>query len=221
MKKANLVNLLIIAIIFILFYIVNLFITQNNIDIYYHFNYSYGFKISILIIFYLLFMVGSVLYASRQVFNLYIRHIRKTKLIYSRYALILTSLIVSYVFLYFAVDYYYYFGSILILYMIYFMSLFLYDNYYIKKSQEAKIVVNNQVVENFLNLLGGKENILSVSYEYSRLKVELKDIKAVDLESMKNSGAKGAFIAGNKLQAVIGSNAEDLENAIKAYLTQV
>lgn len=221
MKKANLFNFLIIAIIFILFYIVNLFITQNNIDIYYDFNYSYRLKISILIIFYLLFMIPSILYASRQVFNLYIRHIRKTKLINSRYTLILSSLIVSYVFLYFEVDYYYYFGSIILLYMIYFISLFLYDNHYIKKSQETKVVVNNQVVENFLNLLGGKDNIVSVSYEYSRLKVELKNINAVNLENMKNSGAKGVFIAGNKLQAVIGSNAEDLENAIKSYLTQV
>jgi len=166
-------------------------------------------------------MIFSVLFASRQVFNLYIKHNRKTKLNQSRYALIFSSVFISYLFLNFEVEVYYYFGSIILLYMIYFISLFLYDNQYIKKSQTSKIVVNQEIVEKFLILLGGNENIISVDYESSRLKVELKNIKDVHLEEMKNLGAKGVFIAGNKLQAVVGNNAEGLENAIKAYLSQV
>jgi len=40
MKKANLINFIIIAIIFILFYIIHFYFIQNNIDIYYQFNFT-------------------------------------------------------------------------------------------------------------------------------------------------------------------------------------
>ena len=94
----------------------------------------------------------------------------------------------------------------------------MYDVYFVRSQQEKKVVVNNEVAQNFLQLLGGKDNIISVTYEHSRLKVELKNIKIVQLDAIKSLGASGVFIAGNKLQAVIGSNAGELENALRAYL---
>lgn len=218
MKKANLTNFMIVAIIFIVFYIVDLFLTQNNIDIYFTIAINPTMKIILVSGLYLLLMISSIIYASRSVFNLYIRHIRKTKLNTSRYCLVISSLIVSYLFLLFRVEYYYYFGSIILLYIIYFISLFLYDNTFVSKQRKVKVNVNNEVVEAFLNSLGGKENIVSLTYEHSRLKVELQDINRVNLDSIKNLGASGVFVAGNRLQAVIGSNAEDLEKAINAYL---
>ncbi len=219
MKKANLTNFLIITIIFVIFYVVHLFLSQNDINIYLQFNLSEPIKVLISVMVYILLLVSSVLYASWQVFKKYIKHLRSNHLVKSRNTILISSILVSYLFLTFEVEYYYYFGSIIILYMIYFISLFFYDSYYIKKSQETKVVVNDEVVEKFLALLGGKENIISVSYEYSRLKVELKDIKVVKLKAMKDLGAKGAFVAGNKLQAVIGNNASELENAIKTLLS--
>ncbi len=221
MKKANLTNFLIIMIIYSLFYIVNLLLRQNDIDIYFDLGITDGLKIGLLIIFYLLMMITSVLYSSKKVFDLYIRHIRRTKLINSRYYLVIASLLTCYLFLLFKVEYYYYFGSIILLYLIYFISLYLYDNHFVNKQQKTTVIVNDEVVEKFLNLLGGKDNIISVSYEYSRLKVELKDVKKLNLEEIKELGARGAFVAGNKLQAVIGSNAFELESAITSYISHV
>lgn len=221
MKKANLHNFLIIAIIFSLFYILNIILTQNNIDITFDIEIQSGIKEIIIIGIFLLLMIPSVLYSSRMVFNLFIKHIRTTKLNYSRYSLIITSLFTSYVFLLFDVEVYYYFGSILILYLVYFSSLYLYDIRFVKKQQETKVTVSDELVEKFLQLLGGKDNIISVSYEHSRLKVELNNINLIDVQEIKNLGASGIFIAGNKLQAIIGNNAYELEKALKGYLSQV
>lgn len=218
MKKANSINFLIIVIIFSLFYIVDIILRQNNIDIYLNLDLGDGTKITLLIALYLLVMVSSVIYASRAVYKLYIKHLRKTKLTNSRFALVISALFISYVFLLFEVEYYYYFGSIIVLYLLYFISLYMYDVYFVRSQQEKKVVVNNEVAQNFLQLLGGKDNIISVTYEHSRLKVELKNIKIVQLDAIKSLGASGVFIAGNKLQAVIGSNAGELENALRAYL---
>jgi glucose-like phosphotransferase system IIB component len=218
MKKANFINFLIIVIIFSLFYIVDIILRQNNIDIYLNLDLGDGTKITLLIALYLLVMVSSVIYASRAVYKLYIKHLRKTKLTNSRFALVISALFISYVFLLFEVEYYYYFGSIIVLYLLYFISLYMYDVYFVRSQQEKKVVVNNEVAQNFLQLLGGKDNIISVTYEHSRLKVELKNIKIVQLDAIKSLGASGVFIAGNKLQAVIGSNAGELENALRAYL---
>ncbi|HEY8364855.1 MAG TPA: PTS transporter subunit EIIB [Haloplasmataceae bacterium] len=218
MKKANLINLLIVFIIFSVFYIVDLILTNNNIDIYFKINIAPMLKTLILILIYFLLMISSMLYASRSVFNLYIAHIRKTKLFDSQYALGISSLITSYSFLFFKVEFYYYFGSIILLYILYFISLFLYDNTFIKKQQKVKVNVNEEIVQSFLDSLGGKDNILSLSYAYSRLKVELNDISKVNLDNIKSLGASGVFVAGNKLQAIIGSNAAELEKAIQNCL---
>lgn len=217
MKKANLINFMIIALIYLLFYIVDLLFSQtNSINVPTIFQEN---QTELVILLYLLFMIPSIVYISRQVFNLYIKHSRETKLLKSRIILIISTVIVGLTNFYFEVEYYYYFVSIILSYLFYFGLLFLYDYNYIKKSQGNKIVIDKEVVSNFLELLGGRENIISVNYEQSRLKVELKNIKAVNMIKLKESGAQGAFVAGNKLQAMIGNNAKDLENGIKEYLT--
>ncbi len=218
MKKANLINFMIIAIIYLLFYIVDLLISQNNnISVLAIFQ---GRDLEIVILLYLLFMIPCIIYSTKQVFNLYIKHTRETKLFNSRISLFISSVIVGFSNLYVNAEYYNYFVSIILSYLLYFGLLFLYDYNYVKKSQENKITVNEEVVSDFLELLGGRENIISVNYEQSRLKVELKNIKAVNMIKLKESGAQGAFVAGNKLQAMIGNNAKDLENGIKDYLTK-
>src|SRR5690554_5658518 len=206
MKKTNFHNILIIAIIFSFFYILNVILTQNNIDITFKIDISNGYKILVIISLYLFLMGSIILYASKTVFNLYIKHDRTTKLINSRYYLVIASIFTSYIFLLFEVETFYYFGSIILLYIIYFGSLYFYDLRYVEKQQKIKVDINNDVVTNFLVLLGGKDNIISVSYEHSRLKVELKNINIVNVEGIKELGASGIFIAGNKLQAIIGSN---------------
>ena len=52
MKKANFINFLIIVIIFSLFYIVDIILRQNNIDIYLNLDLGDGTKITLLIALY-------------------------------------------------------------------------------------------------------------------------------------------------------------------------
>lgn len=219
MKKTNLRNFLLIAIIFTLIYILTEVLSQNNIDIFFKININNSLHKIIAICIYILLMIPSVIYAAFKVYNLYIKHIRKTNLAKTRYFLVLSSIITSYTFILFNVKEYFYFGNILLLYIIYFSTLYILDIRYVKKQVEKKVIVDNQNVEKFLQLLGGKENIITVSYEHSRLKVELRNIKLVKVQEIKDLGASGIFIAGNKLQAIIGANASELEEALKVYLS--
>src|SRR5690554_1099626 len=114
MKKANRANILIIIIIYGLFYIVNLLLRKNNIDIYFDVDVTSSVSIIILIIAYLLLMVTSTLNASYQTFKRYIKYQRKTKIAPARYALLLSSVLMGYIYFLFEVEYYYYFGSVIL-----------------------------------------------------------------------------------------------------------
>lgn len=221
MKKAHITNLIIILFMYVFAYVLNIILKSYDVNIFFTVNLENYVKLIIALVNYLVLLVPTVIYSAVVIFNKFIAHKRKVKLHLSRYLLIITSLIISYLFLLFDVAYYFYFGSIILLYIIYFVSLYVQDHFFIQKQQSPTVKVNQEVVEKFLELLGGKDNVININYEQSRLRVEFKDVKKLKLDELKNLGAKGAFVAGNKLQAVIGSNASELENAINAYLSRL
>lgn len=221
MKKAHLTNLILIVISYLFLFVLSLILNSYDINMFLKVNLANNVQLIIILGSYILLLIPSVIYSSVVIFSKFIAHRRKVKLALSRYLLIFTTLIVSYLFLLFDVAYYFYFGSIILLYFIYFVSLYIQDYLFSYKQQAPSVKVNQEVVEKFLELFGGKDNIINVNYEQSRLRVEVKDVKKLKLEELKSLGAKGAFVAGNKLQAVIGSNASQLENAINAYLSRL
>lgn len=71
----------------------------------------------------------------------------------------------------------------------------------------------NKLVE----LLGGKENIISTETNMSRFKVTLKDVSIVDKEGIQKLGAKGIVEIDNQLKIIFGPDAR----ALKKYISEL
>lgn len=61
----------------------------------------------------------------------------------------------------------------------------------------------------------GENNIESVEYEMSRLTVTVKDIDLVNGEKLKDCGANGVLLVGNKVKCSFNENAEEIYNLLK------
>ena len=68
----------------------------------------------------------------------------------------------------------------------------------------------NKLVE----LLGGKDNIISTETSLSRFKVTLKDVSIVNKEAIQKLGAKGIVEIDNQLKIILGSESKQLKKYI-------
>ena len=68
----------------------------------------------------------------------------------------------------------------------------------------------NKLVE----MLGGKDNIVSTETNMSRFKVTLKDVSKANKEGIQKLGAKGIVEIDNQLKIILGPNAKTLEKYI-------
>ena len=71
----------------------------------------------------------------------------------------------------------------------------------------------NKLVE----LLGGKDNIISTETNMSRFKVVLKDVTKADKEGIQKLGAKGIVEIHNHLKKILRSESKQ----IKKYLDEI
>ena len=68
----------------------------------------------------------------------------------------------------------------------------------------------NKLVE----LLGGKDNIVSTESNLSRFKVTLKDVSKANKEGIQKLGAKGIVEIDNQLKIILGPNYKQLKKYI-------
>lgn len=68
----------------------------------------------------------------------------------------------------------------------------------------------NKLVE----LLGGKENIISTETNLSRFKVTLKDVSKANKEGIQKLGAKGIVEIDNQLKIILGPESKQLKKYI-------
>ena len=68
----------------------------------------------------------------------------------------------------------------------------------------------NKLVE----LLGGKNNIISTETNMSRFKVVLKDVTKADKEGIQKLGAKGIVEIDNQLKIILGPESKQLKKYI-------
>lgn len=66
-------------------------------------------------------------------------------------------------------------------------------------------------INKLIQYLGGKDNIIDVEINMSRLKVILKDMKKVDKEGITKLGAKGIVEVDNQLKIIFGPNSKNLK----------
>lgn len=69
-------------------------------------------------------------------------------------------------------------------------------------------------INKLIQYLGGKENILDVEVNMSRLKVTLKNMDIVDKEGIQKLGAKGIVEVDNQLKIIFGPNSRELKKYI-------
>ncbi len=70
-------------------------------------------------------------------------------------------------------------------------------------------------INKLIQYLGGKENILDVETNMSRLKVIVKDTSIVDKDGIQKLGAKGIVEIDNQLKIIFGPNSKQLKKYIK------
>ena len=72
----------------------------------------------------------------------------------------------------------------------------------------------NMEINKLVQYLGGKDNILDIEVNMSRLKVTLKDVSIVDKNAVEKLGAKGIVEIDNQLKIIFGSDAIKLKKYI-------
>ena len=80
----------------------------------------------------------------------------------------------------------------------------------LKATKKDFYIEANKLVE----YLGGKDNIINVEVNMSRLKVTLKDISIVKKDAIQKLGAKGIVEIDNQLKIILGSEAKKLKKYV-------
>lgn len=77
----------------------------------------------------------------------------------------------------------------------------------------------DEVAKIVIKAIGGRSNIVHVENCVTRLRIDLKDMKAVDKEMLKESGTSGIFFpTKNHIHIVFGPNVEFVKNAVDQEL---
>ena len=80
----------------------------------------------------------------------------------------------------------------------------------IRATQSGAKISYNKLVE----LLGGKDNIISTETNMSRFKVTLKDVSKANKEGIQKLGAKGIVEIDNQLKIILGNESKHLKKYI-------
>ncbi|ERJ11538.1 PTS glucose-like transporter subunit IIB [Haloplasma contractile] len=169
---------------------------------------------------YLITMIPLLSVVARKSFNKFIKRDRESNIKSGLNSLLIVSFLGAFIQYLLDVNAYVYVIAIVFSIVFYSFVLVYLDKKYEKASLNKKMSINDEKVAQFMNALGGKDNVVDVSYELRRVKIELVDVEQINPDEIKELGATGMFISGNKLQAIIGENAEELDELLKKYLSK-
>lgn len=83
------------------------------------------------------------------------------------------------------------------------------------KYKKNNAYVDEGLKNNLIEAFGKQENIIEVEVEMSRLTVTVKDIDLVNPDSLKENGANGVLLMGNKVKCSFGDKAEEISKLLK------
>lgn len=72
--------------------------------------------------------------------------------------------------------------------------------------------------QEILDGLGGSGNIVTMEPCITRLRVEVRDVSRVDERRLRAAGALGVLRVGRALQVVVGPQADNIEQDIRALM---
>jgi PTS system N-acetylglucosamine-specific IIC component len=79
-------------------------------------------------------------------------------------------------------------------------------------------VASDSKAEQIIAAFGGRDNLVNVDACITRLRMEVADKRKVDQARLRSLGAAGVIEVGNSVQAVFGTDADALKNAIQEIL---
>ncbi|GAB51841.1 MULTISPECIES: PTS transporter subunit EIIC [Atlantibacter] len=92
---------------------------------------------------------------------------------------------------------------------------------YSKQDYQAKNKQkNNDVTDEIINGLGGRENIVSVDNCFTRLRVAVKDLTQVNDAILKSTGANGVVRNNNEVQVIYGVRVGQIRSRVDVWLAQ-
>lgn len=80
------------------------------------------------------------------------------------------------------------------------------------KDMQSNSVAKNDLPFKVLDAMGGKSNIKHLDACITRLRVEVNDKSAVNVEALKQLGASGVLEVGNNMQAIFGPKSDQIKH---------
>ena len=87
-----------------------------------------------------------------------------------------------------------------------------------RKKSSTKKVVSKAAPTEWIDALGGKDNILEVNSTGSRLRIKLKDTDLVNREALTNLGVTSVVLMSDKITLVTNLDNQKIEENIKNCL---
>jgi PTS system glucose-specific IIC component len=91
-----------------------------------------------------------------------------------------------------------------------------------EKEDEAAKAARSASGESFalqlVRAFGGRSNIASLDACITRLRVQLNDVTKANVEKLKALGAAGVVVVGDSVQAIFGTQSENLKTEMQEYL---
>ncbi|HKF46640.1 MAG TPA: PTS glucose transporter subunit IIBC [Terracidiphilus sp.] len=88
--------------------------------------------------------------------------------------------------------------------------------------EEAAAAVRSASADSFelqlVRAFGGRSNIASLDACITRLRVKLRDVTKASPEKLKSLGAAGVVVLGDGVQAIFGTQSENLKTEVQEYL---
>ena len=73
----------------------------------------------------------------------------------------------------------------------------------------------DELKNKLLEALGGSDNIISSNVEMSRVTIEVNDIELINGEALKEIGASGVLLVGNKVKCSFNENAKEVQKLLE------
>ena len=88
----------------------------------------------------------------------------------------------------------------------------------VEEAVETRNVEGDELSRQLVLAFGGRSNIKNLDACITRLRVELGNVSLANAERLKALGAAGVITVGNSMQAIFGTQAENLKTAMAEYL---
>ena len=83
------------------------------------------------------------------------------------------------------------------------------------KEENANTEVDPEIRKEFYDAYGGKENVISVASELSRIKVKVNNVELVNTDKLKELGAVNVLIIDNEVRASFSDRVTYVYNIMK------